>query len=71
MQSSDRKKYVVDNDLLDRSNAKKSLIIMHPLPRLDEIHVEVDSDSRAAYFRQVDNGVYMRMSILYWTLLNE
>jgi len=71
MQSSDRNKYVVDNDLLDRSNAKKSLIIMHPLPRLDEIHVEVDSDSRAAYFRQVDNGVYMRMSILYWTLLNE
>jgi aspartate carbamoyltransferase len=70
MQSSDRKKYVVDNDLLIHSNAKKTLIIMHPLPRLDEIHVEVDSDSRAAYFRQVDNGIYMRMSILYFFFMN-
>lgn len=46
------------------SQAKKTLILMHPLPRQDEISVEVDSDPRAAYFKQVENGVYMRMAIL-------
>jgi len=39
-------------------------IVMHPLPRVDEIAVEVDSDPRAAYFRQARNGVAMRMAIL-------
>jgi len=65
MQSPERQNYVVNSVLLSRSNAKKTLIIMHPLPRLDEIDVDVDTDSRAAYFTQVENGVYMRMSILH------
>lgn len=39
-------------------------IIMHPLPRLNEISPEVDSDPRAAYFRQTRNGIYMRMALL-------
>ena len=37
---------------------------MHPLPRLDEISMEVDSDPRAAYFRQAQNGLYVRMALL-------
>ena len=44
--------------------AKPNMIVMHPLPRLQEISVEVDADPRAAYFRQVENGLYMRMAIL-------
>ncbi len=39
-------------------------ILLHPLPRVDEISVEVDSDPRAAYFRQAENGVYIRMALL-------
>jgi aspartate carbamoyltransferase catalytic subunit len=44
--------------------AKEKMIVMHPLPRLDEIPVEIDSDDRAVYFKQVQNGLYMRMAIL-------
>ncbi len=43
---------------------KKDLVIMHPLPRIDEISVEVDNDPRAAYFRQMKNGLYLRMALL-------
>lgn len=39
-------------------------IVMHPLPRVDEIHADVDADPRAAYFRQARNGVYIRMALL-------
>ena len=39
-------------------------VVMHPLPRVDEIAVEVDADPRAAYFRQARNGVYVRMALL-------
>jgi aspartate carbamoyltransferase catalytic subunit len=39
-------------------------IVMHPLPRVDEIDPEVDSDPRAAYFRQARNGVTVRMALL-------
>jgi len=46
------------------SKAKENMILMHPLPRLTEISVDVDSDPRAVYFTQVENGVYMRMAIL-------
>jgi aspartate carbamoyltransferase catalytic subunit len=38
--------------------------VLHPLPRVDEITVDVDADPRAAYFRQAENGVYMRMALL-------
>ena len=40
------------------------MIVMHPLPRLQEISTDVDADPRAAYFRQMENGMYMRMAIL-------
>jgi carbamoyl-phosphate synthase/aspartate carbamoyltransferase/dihydroorotase/carbamoyl-phosphate synthase/aspartate carbamoyltransferase len=46
------------------SKAKKKMIVMHPLPRVGEIHYNVDSDPRAAYFRQVKNGMYIRMALL-------
>jgi aspartate carbamoyltransferase catalytic subunit len=45
-------------------NASENMIIMHPLPRNDELSIELDSDKRSVYFKQVQNGVYMRMSIL-------
>jgi aspartate carbamoyltransferase catalytic subunit len=44
--------------------AKKDLIILHPLPRVNEIAVEVDADPRAAYFRQMKYGMYVRMALL-------
>ena len=45
-------------------NAKADLSIMHPLPRVNEISVAIDSDPRAAYFKQVLNGKYMRMALI-------
>ncbi len=54
--------YVIDEQVMAR--AKESAILMHPLPRVDEITVAVDSDPRARYFKQVENGVAMRMAIL-------
>jgi aspartate carbamoyltransferase len=44
--------------------AKPQMMLMHPLPRLNEIPVEIDADERAVYFKQVENGLYMRMAIL-------
>ena len=44
--------------------AKKSLSVMHPLPRVNEISVEVDDDPRACYFKQVLNGKYIRMALI-------
>lgn len=41
-----------------------NMIVMHPLPRVDEIDTKVDNDPRAAYFRQMENGMYVRMAIL-------
>lgn len=55
-------KYVVDETIT--SAMKENSIIMHPLPRLDEIDERVDSDPRAAYFRQAQNGLYVRMALL-------
>lgn len=46
------------------ANAKKDLAILHPLPRVNEITIEVDDDSRAAYFRQVENGKFVRMALI-------
>jgi aspartate carbamoyltransferase catalytic subunit len=54
--------YVVDQDTLDRLSPYA--IVMHPLPRVDEIDPVVDSDPRAAYFRQARNGVQIRMALL-------
>ena len=43
---------------------KKICIVLHPLPRVNEIAVEVDDDPRAAYFRQAQYGVYVRMALI-------
>lgn len=54
--------YILDCAKLE--NAKKDLCIMHPLPRVNEIATEVDSDSRACYFEQALNGKYIRMALI-------
>ncbi len=46
------------------SAIKEDAVIMHPLPRVDEIAPEVDADPRAAYFRQAENGLYVRMALI-------
>ena len=54
--------YVLDKQKLEL--APKDMYILHPLPRVNEISVEVDSDPRAAYFKQVQYGVYVRMALI-------
>lgn len=54
--------YEITSELM--AQAKKTMIVMHPLPRVGEIHYGVDEDPRAAYFRQVRNGMYIRMALL-------
>ena len=44
--------------------AKDDMLVLHPLPRVNEISVEVDDDPRAAYFRQAQYGVYVRMALI-------
>jgi len=56
--------YVVNKSLMERALTKQSMIIMHPLPRMDEISTDLDDDPRAAYFRQMENGMFVRMAIL-------
>jgi aspartate carbamoyltransferase catalytic subunit len=51
-------------DLKTLSSARKDLIILHPLPRVDEVAAEVDNTSQARYFQQVWNGVVVRMALL-------
>ncbi len=59
--------YILDAEKMKL--AKKDCYVLHPLPRVNEIAAEVDSDPRAAYFRQVQYGVYVRMALIL-TLLN-
>lgn len=54
--------YIINEECLKLM--KPDTIIMHPLPRLDEITMDVDRDPRAAYFRQAQNGLYVRMALL-------
>ena len=54
--------YILTPDKL--KNARKDLSILHPLPRVNEISVSIDSDPRACYFKQVRNGKYMRMALI-------
>jgi aspartate carbamoyltransferase catalytic subunit len=58
--------YVIDAKMADR--LKERAIIMHALPRVNEIAPEVDINSRAAYFRQAKNGMYLRMALLKYLL---
>ena len=53
------------------AKAKERMIVMHPLPRVGEISTEVDTDKRAAYFRQMEYGVYVRMALLRLLMLDE
>lgn len=48
----------------DLASAKEKMIIMHPFPRVDELDPAIDSDPRAAYFRQMKNGLWVRMAII-------
>jgi aspartate carbamoyltransferase catalytic subunit len=57
-----RGQYIIDTDAMRRLNP--DAILLHPLPRVGEITVEVDADPRAAYFRQARNGVFVRMALL-------
>lgn len=54
--------YVITPEIMKQ--AKEKMVVMHPLPRVGEIHYTVDDDPRAAYFRQVKNGMYIRMALL-------
>jgi aspartate carbamoyltransferase len=58
--------YVVTAQTLQ--TAKPKMIVMHPLPRINEIAPEVDTDPRAAYFRQMEYGMYVRMALLAMVL---
>jgi aspartate carbamoyltransferase len=58
--------FVITPDTLN--DAKERMIIMHPLPRVGEISMEVDDDPRAAYFRQMEYGLYVRMALLAMVL---
>ena len=55
--------YILDNN--QRWNSQKKICyVLHPLPRVNEIATEVDKDPRAAYFKQVQYGVYVRMALI-------
>jgi aspartate carbamoyltransferase len=54
--------YVITPELMEK--AKERTIIMHPLPRVSEISYSLDDDPRSAYFRQMENGMYIRMALL-------
>jgi aspartate carbamoyltransferase len=58
--------YVISPEVM--KNAKQNMIVMHPLPRVGEISMEFDSDPRAAYFRQMEYGLYVRMALLAMVL---
>ena len=62
-------KYILSLDCV--KTMKSKAIIMHPLPRVDEIPKEVDDDPRARYFEQAQNGLYIRMALLYLLLQKE
>ncbi|MCB0032819.1 MAG: aspartate carbamoyltransferase [Anaerolineales bacterium] len=54
--------YEITTEIMEQ--AKEKMVVMHPLPRVGEIHYAVDNDPRAAYFRQVQNGMFVRMALL-------
>ena len=60
--------YILDRKKM--SNAKRDMIVLHPLPRVDEIAIEVDDDPRAKYFDQAKYGMYIRMALILTVLNN-
>ncbi len=61
-----RSSYVITPETMD--SARDTMIVMHPLPRVGEISPDLDDDPRAAYFRQVEYGLYVRMALLAMVL---
>jgi aspartate carbamoyltransferase catalytic subunit len=61
-----RNAYVITPETL--AKAQPNMVLMHPLPRINEISMEVDADPRAAYFRQMEYGLYVRMALLAMVL---
>jgi len=59
-------KYIIDNSNINLM--KEKAILLHPLPRVDEIAPEVDSNQRSKYFKQAENGLYVRMALLKYVL---
>jgi len=62
-------KYILTSERVQ--TMRSDAIIMHPLPRVDEIPKEIDDDPRARYFQQAQNGLYIRMALLYLLLANQ
>jgi len=58
--------FIIDTQVMKL--AKENMIVMHPLPRVGEITMDVDQDPRAAYFRQMESGLYVRMALLAMVL---
>lgn len=54
--------YILDEDKMKR--AKEDMVVLHPLPRVNEISKEIDKDPRAAYFKQAEYGMYVRMALI-------
>lgn len=54
--------YVINAEVLTR--CAQNMIVMHPLPRINEISTDIDDDPRAVYFKQMENGMYVRMALL-------
>jgi aspartate carbamoyltransferase catalytic subunit len=54
----------VNRKFMDSISPSANMMVLHPLPRVDEISPDIDEDPRAAYFRQMANGMYVRMAIL-------
>ena len=61
-----RDSYILTPDKLEY--AKKTLKILHPLPRVNEISTKIDGDERACYFKQVKNGKFIRMALILMLL---
>jgi aspartate carbamoyltransferase catalytic subunit len=58
--------YIITPEIM--AAAKEKMIVMHPLPRVGEISMDFDADPRAAYFRQMEYGLYVRMALLAMVL---
>ena len=59
------------SEIRSSSNNNNDMIVLHPLPRVDEISTDIDHDPRAVYFQQMEYGMYVRMAILHLILNNQ
>ena len=63
-----KEEYIINKEVLDKFSSKT--IVLHPLPRMNEISTDIDDDKRALYFKQAHNGMYVRMALLVKTINN-